>query len=645
MPDLADVRLLPFTGVFDEPNPKLWRSAKDVASETGTPGYYAVRLANGAVSCEVTATPRVGVYRFVWRPGARPRLLVDLQWVNALNADTAVTDFEASLGDDRRSISGGRRTKAWLTRQVYWRLAFGQPWASAEKLPRAPGEKGERYVLDFDLSGGAPLIVKAAMSTVDAAGAAANLAAEAPDWDFDAVRAAARDRWRALLGRIEAQGDAAQKTSFYTALYHLFLQPNDIADTDGRYRGGDARIHAARKGTYYTGLSLWDTFRAAHPFYTLVLPERVDGFVSSMLEHYKTMGFLPVIPYFGWETHCMIGNHAVPVIVDAYLKGFRGFDADLAFEAVTNSLTVTHVDPFGRPKIKENWDVYDRYGYYPYDLIRGESVSRTLECAYDDWCAARFAEARGRRAAAAFFDRRARNWTNVIDSVTGFARGRRTDGSWRTPFDPFATGHAQSRANDFTEANAFQYTWHVLHDPEGLVAHLGGRQAFGDRLDRLFRERDVIAADAPPDISGLIGQYVHGNEPSHHVAYLYQYAGRPRRTADVVREVTERFYRAAPDGLCGNDDCGQMSAWYVFAAMGFYPLNPCGGAYVLGAPQLPSVTLRLSSGRMFRTVARGLSRECPYVKSVTLNGRPVEGFILRHADIMAGGELVFEMGK
>ena len=642
-PDLADVRLLPFTDDFADPDPCTWKLAKDVRTEQGRPGLYAVAFTNAGVTAELTATPRVGVHRYAFAPGRPVKLLVDLQLVNAHNMRSAVVSFTNHLDAAHATLAGGRRTHAWLRRSVYWKIVFDRPWTKATPLPKADArEKGARWVLEF--APGAPLVVKAAISSVDEAGAAKNYAAEAEGRSFDEIVRAARAKWSALLGRFAVPGaSAAQRTAFYTALYHLFLQPNDLADVDGRYRGGDAQVATASSGAYYTGLSLWDTFRAAHPLYTLAVPERVDGFVDSMLAHYRAMGFLPVIPYFGWESHCMIGNHAVPVIVDAYRKGFRAFDVDLAFEAVTNSLTVAHVDPFGRPKIKEDWALYDRYGYYPFDRIKGESVSRTLECGFDDWCAAEFCRLLG-RGDEARFRARAAFWKNVFDPSLGLMRGKHSNGTWRTPFDPFRLGHDHNTANDFTEGNAFQYTWHVLQDPEGLIAAMGGRASFVKRLDALFAQPErTEGMGFVGDVTGLIGQYAHGNEPSHHVAYFYALAGRPDRTAEVVREVCDRFYGVGPGDLCGNDDCGQMSAWYVFAAMGFYPFNPCSGEYVLGAPQFPEVRLALPGGASFRVVAKNLSRANKYVKSVTLNGRPLAGPRLKHADVVSGGELVFEM--
>lgn len=652
-PDLEDVRLLPFQDDFPGTDPHLWHLPKDGRTEKGVPGYYAVALTNATtkIGVELTATPRVGLQRYTFQPDKPAKVLVDLQWVNAGDARGAVVAFSNRLDAAGCALIGGRRTHAWLQRSVYWKIRFNRPWTSADKLPAAdPREKGERWVLTF-AADKAPLEVRTALSTTDEAGAERNFALEAdvlPEQTFDLARVAARLEWDAQLQRFEIPGATdEQRIAFATALYHLFIQPNNIADVSGSYRGGDGKVVSNASKPYYTGLSLWDTFRAAHPLYTLVVPERVPDFVRSMLAHDQAMGFLPVIPYFGWESHCMIGNHAVPVIVDAYRKGLMDpADVDRAFTAVTNSLTCTHTDPFGQAKIKEDWALYDKHGYYPCDKILGESVSRTLECGFDDWCAAEFCKLLG-RGDEAFFRRRATYWKNVFDPSIGFVRGKDSQGKWRTPFDPFALGHGGDSVNDFTEGNAFQYTWHVLQDPAGLIAALGGNEAFVKKLDALFVQPEKTEGMGfVGDVTGLIGQYAHGNEPSHHVAYLYSLAGRVDRTAEVVREVCDRFYGIKPGDLCGNDDCGQMSAWYVFAAMGFYPVNPCSGEYVLGAPQFPAVKMKLGASedaKTFRVVARNLSRTHKYVASATLNGRPVKGPILRHADIVRGGELVFEM--
>ena len=472
-----------------------------------------------------------------------------------------------------------------------------------------------------------------------------------PRFDFDGVRAKATSKWNELLGRVElGEGcDPAVAKSFAGAYYRTLFQPNDVGDV-GR--------------PHHSTLSLWDTFRAAHPLYTILAGEYVDAFVVSMLDVYDRNGYLPIWGLAGTDNHCMIGHHSVPVVVDAYLKGFRGFDAERAFNAIRDSLTRTH-----KPAncgtwalLKEDWDLYDRYGYYPFDLlkgrgswpgegiVRGESAARTLECSYDDACAERMARAMGKAGDAAFFGRRAGFWRNVYDASAGFMRGRDSGGRWREPFDPYKLGAGPWLDNDFCEGNSYQYTWHVLQDPRGLVEAMGGPKKAGERLDALF------AADARKDgdsfthdVSGLIGQYAHGNEPSHHIAYMYAYTDRPQRTAEVVRQVFDTQYSATFSGLCGNDDCGQMAAWYVFSAMGFYPLDPCGGDYVLGAPQLPHVTLRLPGGRSLAIVAEGLSKERKYVAGVRFRpagaaeAKPVDGPVIRHADVMRGGELVFTM--
>jgi predicted alpha-1,2-mannosidase len=360
----------------------------------------------------------------------------------------------------------------------------------------------------------------------------------------------------------------------------------------------------------------------------------VDGFISTMVAHQKAQGYMPIWTLWGKENHCMIANHSVPVIADAYLKGFRGFDAEAAFQGVKTSLTVVHT--------RSRWDVHEKYGYFPFDIIKGENVSRTLECAYDDYCASQLARALGKDADAAYFARRAENFRNVFDPGTTFMRGKDSHGQWRAPFDPVKL---KDSGRDYTEGNAWQYTWHVQHAPEELVRLIGGPDATARKLDTLFTmESKPEGAGFVHDVSGLIGQYAHGNEPSHHTAYFFNYAGRPWRTQELIREIFDTQYKNKPDGLCGNDDCGQMSAWYIFSALGFYPFNPCNDGYVFGAPQLGKATLRLPKGRVFTIKAKGFSKENKYVRAVTLNGKPLAGIKLAHDDIMKGGALVYEMG-
>ena len=626
--DLGDLLIQPF--------PAGAATGADFTFEKGAeraePGYYEVTYPETGVRTRITASEHAAFYRIACPGERRMRLLVDLQWglVSRDRLPKRVLRCETEVRGSRLML-GRMTTCHWANRRRDWYFALetDRPWIASEPLPkRDPRELADRLVLDFPSVGEGELGVRVALSTVSAEGALANLRAEMPDWDFDRVRAAASARWEDVFRRIRIDADEDMKRTFYTCLYHLCIAPNvmsDVAEPRRRY------------GTF----SIWDTFRAAHPLYTILFPERVPDFVDSIIDMARQPGgYLPVWAYWRCETECMIGTHGVPVVVDAFLKGFP-MDAEEAYAAVRQSLTARH------RRYKENWDVYDRYGYYPFDVIRGESVSRTLECGYDDACAARMAAALGRADDAAFFRRRSNGWTNVLDRTLGLMRGKDSHGRWREPYDPYALGHGSENDNDFTEGNAFQYTWHVLQDPEGLVAALGGPQAAGARLDAVFADTHALdrGGRVTVDVTGLIGQYVHGNEPSQHMIYLYPYCGLPDRVPERVNEVFAKFYRNAPDGLCGNEDCGQMSAWYVFSALGFYPLDPCGGDYVLGAPHVRAASIALPGGRTFRVMAEELTPESIHVAEILLNGRKVEGRILRHAEVMAGGELKFMMRK
>ena len=641
-PDYNDVQILPFTG---EVRTLPMRSAIDKSTEKASPGFYRVVQTEDGVETEVTAAKRAAIYRFTWRKAGKAKVLLNLPFGQAVRR-TWDADVKTS---DGCKIAGSYMRNGWISdRRIAFAFEFDRKWSSVEELPRKAADEPPRYVVAFDVAAGERTLVKVGLAHTDADGARGNLAADIPGWDFEAVRMAAREKWNALFARSTCEGTEDQKRNWYTALYHLCGQPNDYADADGRYSAADGKIRKSADGTYFTTLSLWDTFRAAQPWYTIATPEVVEPIIRSMLSHYATFGRLPVMSYGGKNVDCMVGNHSVPVIADAYLKGFRNFDQALMFEAITNTLTVVHP---GKPK--ENWDLYDKYGYFPYDIIRGESVSRCLECSYDDWCAAKYLEATGHAKESAFFLKRAQNWKNVFDSSIGFGRGKTTTGKWRDPFDPYAFGHGAENDNDFTEGNAFQYSWHVMQDVPGFVEAMGGRESFVRRLDSLFTTKqqgpDTQDNTILLDISGMIGQYVHGNEPSHHVIYFYPQVGHPEKAAERIREVFDTQYHVGPEGLCGNDDCGQMSAWYLFSAMGFYPFNPCGGEYIIGAPQVPRVTLRCTptpnTYASFTMTAKNLSKENKYVKSMTLNGKPITDWKIRHADIMKGGELVFEMGS
>jgi predicted alpha-1,2-mannosidase len=634
-PDLGDVQLQPFTGSIERPD---YHSSYKKETQKAKPGYYAVTLEDFGVDVELTASPRVAFHKYTYKNPGPARLLVDLQYGIVSGDESLRHHILASdvATEDKYTISGHNQAAAWVTRHYYYVIKFDKPYTAIKQLPAKDGEKAPRYVLDFDLKPDETLQVKVAMSTVSVDGAKKNLAAEVPGWDFAAVRAQAKAAWNELLSRVEVEGTQDQKVNVYTSLYHLFIQPNNIADVDGQYRGADDKVLTAPDKAYYSTLSLWDTYRAAHPLYTILTPERVDGFVGTMVAHQKAQGYVPIWTLWGKENHCMIANHSIPVIVDAYLKGFRGFDAEAAFQGIKTSLTTNHP--------KSDWDVYTKYGYLPFDVIKGENVSRTLEYVYDDYCASQFAKALGKTDDAAYFAKRAQNYKNVFDSETKFMRGRDAQGNWRTPFDPMKLNHGGDSGYDYTEGNAWQYTWHVQHDPEGLIALVGGKEACAEKLSTLFKlESKVEGAGFVLDVSGLIGQYAHGNEPSHHVAYFFNFAGCPWKTQELVREIVDTEYQPKPDGLCGNDDCGQMSAWYLFSAMGFYPFNPCNDGYVFGAPQVEKVTLKLPNAKTFTIVAKGLSKDNKYVKGVTLNGKPATGVKIAHADIANGGTLVFEM--
>ena len=634
-PDLGDILMLPFSGNIENHE---YKARIDKSRQTARPGYYAVTLPDFGINAEVTATERTAFYRYTYQNDEEANLFIDLQ-SGLVTSPQGIRDrvlFADMQMPDERTIIGHNETNGWVRRHFYYVMIFDKPYKVKEMLPAWEGETAKRFVLSFDLKRGETLQVKIALSTVSVDGAKASLQKENPDWDFDKTKGETYQKWNTLLQRVRVEGTDKQKTNFYTSLYHLCVQPNNIADTDGRYRGANDSVSISPSGEYYSTLSLWDTYRAAHPLYTILTPERVNGMVNCMLAHHKAYGYLPIWTLWGKENYCMIGNHAIPVIVDAYLKGFDGFDKREAYKAIKESSTVSHRN--------SDWDVYNKYGYYPFDIMKAESVSKTLESAYDDYCVAQMAKSLDEMGDFEYFMKRSESYKNLFDPETKFMRGKDSKGNWRTPFHPMRLFHAGEVGGDFTEGNSWQYTWHVQQDVEGLIELLGSKEVFANKLDSLFTlEATPEEMGEVLDVTGLIGQYAHGNEPSHHVIYLYNYANRPWKTQELVREVFDRFYLDKPNGLCGNDDCGQMSAWYVFSAMGFYPVNPCGGEYVIGAPQLKEVVIDLPSRKQFTIKAINLSKTNKYIKSIMLNGEVLKGGILRHSDIMNGGLLEFTM--
>lgn len=632
--DLGDILVMPFTGERH----RTWdayRSSFSKTSENATPGYYTVTLDQAKVKAELTATTHAALHRYTYEQADSASILIDLQHGPAWNEKqyhSQVNSCEVNWENDS-TLTGHVNNKVWVDQDYYFVMQFSRPVIDHFELPMAETEKGKRLVASFNIQPGEEVLMKVALSTTGVEGAKVNMAAEVPGWDFEGIRTAAKADWNSYLSRIEVEGTDEEKTNFYTSFYHALIQPNEISDVDGRYRNAADSVVNATGGKFYSTFSLWDTYRAAHPFYTLMVPERVDGFINSLVDQAEVQGYLPIWGLWGKENFCMVANHGVSVVAEAYAKGFRGFDAERAFNAIKQTQTVSH-------PLKSNWENYMKYGYFPTDLTEAESVSSTLESVYDDYAAADMAKRMGKTEDATYFARRADFYKNLFDSSTQFMRPKKSDGTWKSPFNPSQIGHAESVGGDYTEGNAWQYTWHVQHDVPGLIALFGGEEPFLNKLDSLFT---LKLETTQADVTGLIGQYAHGNEPSHHVTYLYALAGRPERTQELIREIFDTQYSPKPNGLCGNDDCGQMSAWYMFSAMGFYPVNPVSGEYVFGAPQLPEFVLHLADGKTFTIKAEGLSEANKYVKSITLNGEPYTKNFISHADIVKGGTLVYQM--
>jgi predicted alpha-1,2-mannosidase len=653
--DLGDILVAPQVGTarLDPGDPARpgsgYRSRFDHATETARPGYYAVTLADGGIRAELTAGTRTGVHRYTFPAGTPAHLVIDLRsslytypgkvlWSGLhLRADGTLTGFRETRGwAPGRKLFFAMRFSAPLTGHGFvdrdtavTYKGFQGPGRGSEALAEKLGRALEAR-LDFGPLA-APLEVKVALSGVDEAGAIANLDAETGG--FDATRARTAAAWTKALGAIEIAAPAPMRRTVYTALYHALLAPSVWSDADGRYRGPDDQVHRADGFTFRSTFSLWDTFRAEHPLLTLVQPAQTTVDVVRSLvasRQHSPDGILPVWQFAGRETWTMIGYHAAPVIADAYMKGIRGFDADAALDAMVASASYA---PYG------GLGDYMARGYVPIDK-EPEAASKTVEYAYDDWTIARMARAMGRNAIADRFETRAGNWRNSFDGKSGWLRARLSNGAFRTPFDPTAINYG----SDYTEGNAWQYSWFMPQDQAGLFHLLGGDAKAIAKLDAMF-DYDTSKLDYShaEDIAGLIGQYIHGNEPSHHVAYLYDYAGAPWRTQERLAQIVASQYKPTPDGLAGNDDLGQMSAWLVFTALGFYPVAPGSNEYVIGRPFVDRAVLNLPDGKRFVVSADGLSPANRYIAAVTLNGAPLTRSYLRDAELRAGGELRFTM--
>ena len=478
--DLGDILVMPFTGERH----RTWdayRSSFSKTSENATPGYYTVTLDQAKVKAELTATTHAALHRYTYEQADSASILIDLQHGPAWNEKqyhSQVNSCEVNWENDS-TLTGHVNNKVWVDQDYYFVMQFSRPVIDHFELPMAETEKGKRLVASFNIQPGKEVLMKVALSTTGVEGAKANMAAEVPGWDFEGIRTAAKADWNSYLSRIEVEGTDEEKTNFYTSFYHALIQPNEISDVDGRYRNAADSVVNATGGKFYSTFSLWDTYRAAHPFYTLMVPERVDGFINSLVDQAEVQGYLPIWGLWGKENFCMVANHGVSVVAEAYAKGFRGFDAERAFNAIKQTQTVSH-------PLKSNWENYMKYGYFPTDLTEAESVSSTLESVYDDYAAADMAKRMGKTEDAAYFARRADFYKNLFDSSTQFMRPRKSDGTWKSPFNPSQIGHAESVGGDYTEGNAWQYTWHVQHDVPGLIALFGGEEPFLNKLDSLF---------------------------------------------------------------------------------------------------------------------------------------------------------------
>lgn len=626
--DLFDVTLMPVVGEVvyargeaDDMTGGMWSPA-DRSREVSTPGYYSVPLMRYGITAEMTATTRVGLQRYTFPESEEAAIVLDLQnggcWDKP--TDTGVTILSEN------SLSGWRHSEGWAKNQkVFFYLECDHNWTGVEK-----GGENDMYTrLKFNTKDGEKIMVKVALSAVSEQGAKEAMEAELPGWDFQAVRTAAEQAWREELSKIIVKGDEDEMTKFYTALYHSMIAPSVFSDINGDYRGADGEVYNA-PFVNYTTYSLWDTYRAAMPLYTVIHPERTNDIIKSMMAIGDHQGRLPVWHLWGCETDCMVGNPGSVIVADAIAKNIGDFDREHAFELICR----TQDNP-GRGN-----GLRLEYGYIPCDLY-GEAVANDMEYAISDGAAAQAALALGKEQQAQEFTRRSHSYRNYFCPETRFMRGRDSKGGWREDFNPFASAH---RADDYCEGNAWQYTWLVPQDVEGLKECFQTKEAMISKLDSLFTVPSVIEGmETSPDISGLIGQYAHGNEPSHHVLYLYTMLGEPYKTSEKVNEVLYNLYHRNADGLAGNEDVGQMSSWFVMSSMGFYQVEPAGARFWFGCPHFPE--MKVSVGDNTLTIrAEGLSKENIYIQSITLDNEPYTLPYITYQRLMQGGELTFQMG-
>lgn len=639
--DLGDISFMPTTGpinVYKGSNKDLKSGYVSLFShkdEVVKPGYYKVKLKKYDIGVELTASTRVGMHKYTFPASKGAHILIDLQ--EGIGWDRPMETYIKQV--DKNTICGYRFSKGWADDQrIYFTAVFSKPiktFAVYDSTANVKGTelKGEKVkgVISFATTKGEVVYAKVGISPVSAENAMLNIKAEIPGWDFNKVVAEADAAWNKQLQKIRIKADSlSQMKKFYTAFYHTMIAPSIFNDVNGEYWGTDKKVHKNEGFNNVTTFSLWDTYRSNNPLSTIIHPEHVNDMINSMLAIYQQQGSLPVWHLMANETNCMVGYSAVPVVADALLKGYKGFDANLAYEAMK---TTAMSDDRGIKYVK-------KYGYIPADSSR-ESVSMGLEYAIDDWSLAQVAKKLGKTEDYAYFSKRGAYYKNYYDAKAGFMRGRLSQDAWRTPYSPFISIH---ETGDFTEGNGWQYTFLVPQDVEGLIDMLGGVDKFNTKLDSLFIAQGDMGKFKSPDVSGLIGQYAHGNEPSHPMSYYYAYSGKPWKTAEKVRFILDDFYTDKPDGIIGNEDVGQMSAWYVLSAVGFYPVNPANGLYVFGSPVVNEATLQLQGNKKFHVVVKNNGPKNKYIESMTLNGADHTKTYIKHTDVMQGGELVIIMG-
>lgn len=638
--DLHDINVMPVVGEVtysrgdaSSYETGLW-SYSDRSKEVVTPGYYRTHLSRYNVDVELTATKRVGFHKYTFLGNESPAIVFDM--VNGGCWDKTTEAVIRVVNDS--TVSGYRYSKGWADDQrVFFRAEFSRKFDNVEFIVNDSVKEGDMAKgaqlfarVNFAAGNQEPVYMKVALSPTSEEGAQLNMQTELSGWDFEKTIADAKAAWNKELNKVKVYTtDEASKKIFYTSLYHTLFAPSEFCDVNGDYYGADKQMHKGEGFVNYTTFSLWDTYRAAQPLMTILHPEKMSDVINTMLHIHQQQGKLPVWHLMGCETNCMVGNPGVPVVADAILKDIKGFDTELAFKALKESSMLP----------ERGMEHRIEYGFIPADKMT-EAIAYDMEYAIADWAVAQAAQKLGKQEDYEYFLKRSKSYKNYFDASTGFMRGKMLDGSWRTPFSPYASSH---REDDYCEGNAWQYTWLVPHDVEGLVECFGSKEAFVNKLDSLFLANGDMGEASSPDISGLIGQYAHGNEPSHHTVYLYTLVGQPWKTADRIKEILHTMYTDQPDGLSGNEDVGQMSAWYILSSFGFYQVEPAGGKFVFGYPNFDKVEITVPAGK-FVIERENKGQQNNYIQGIVLNGTEYKKPWIEYADIMKGGELKFLMG-